>query len=275
MKLIDLIQELTNKKEIDDDILYLITELLNVNRSMTMYLLNQDSKKEQEEFLKKEINAYLNSHLPVQYYLGYSYFYSLKLFVNKDTLIPRFETEELVEKVLERLNNHKNYQILDLCAGSGAIGLALKKNLNNSQIYLAEISDGAILIEEKNKKNLNLDVKIVKSDLLNYFIENNLKFDVIVSNPPYISYDSKDVDPLVKNNEPALALYAAESGYEFYIRILKDIKKCLNDHFIIAFEHGYDQRDNLIKLIKKYLGEVKINCYDDLAGQHRIIIIEN
>lgn len=231
-----------------------------------------------EEYLKKYVKENLDEAIerykngePVQYIIGNVNFYGNTIKVNKNVLIPRFETEELVEKTIKRIKNKFDQQIniLDLCTGSGCIAITLKKELN-SNITATDISIDALEVAKENIKLNNVDITLINSDLFNNI---NDKFDCVISNPPYISYD-EEIDELVKNNEPDVALYAPNKGLYFYEEILKNIKKHLNDRFIIAFEIGYKQGNDLVEITNKYLDNVNISVEKDLQGRDRFLFIE-
>lgn len=232
-----------------------------------------------EEYLKKYVKENLDEAIerykngePVQYIIGNVNFYGNTIKVNKNVLIPRFETEELVEKTIKRIKNKFDQQIniLDLCTGSGCIAITLKKELN-SNITATDISIDALEVAKENIKLNNVDITLINSDLFNNI---NDKFDCVISNPPYISYD-EEIDELVKNNEPDIALYAPNKGLYFYEEILKNIKKHLNDRFIIAFEIGYKQGNDLVEITNKYLDNVNISVEKDLQGRDRFLFIES
>lgn len=228
----------------------------------------------EEDIIKfKNLIKARKENIPLQYVLGNTNFYGLEIKVNKDVLIPRFETEELVENTIKLINekygNKSNIKILDLCTGSGAIGLRLKKEYPNSEVVLSDISPQALEVAKENSKNLNLDVKIIQSDLFENIKE---KYDVIISNPPYIM-DDEEIEDIVKNNEPKLALYGGKEGIDYYIRILKEIKNYINEDFIIAFEIGCTQKDKIIKLAKENLTNIEINYKKDLSNKDRMIFI--
>lgn len=232
-----------------------------------------------EEYLKKYVTENIEEAMerykngePVQYIIGDVNFYGNTIKVNKNVLIPRFETEELVEKIIKKIKNkfNKKIDVLDLCTGSGCIAITIKKELN-SNVTATDISSDALEVAKENIKLNNVDVKLINSDLFNNI---DGKFDCIISNPPYISYD-EEIDEIVKNNEPNIALYAPNNGLYFYEEILKNIKKYLNDEFIIAFEIGYKQGESLVELANKYLNDVTISVEKDLQGRDRFLFIEN
>ena len=231
--------------------------------------LNQELTKEQEEIFKKLVKS-RRENIPVQYLTNSVNFYGLELYVDKNVLIPRFETEELVENTIKLLNeNFVNPKILDLCCGSGAIALALKSKISNSNVTMSDISSDALSVAKKNKENLNLDVEVIESDL---FQNINEKFDCIISNPPYIK-ENEEIEEIVKNNEPHLALYGGVDGLDYYRKILKNIKNYLNDKFLIAFEIGESQKDDIIRLINENLDNVEIISKKDLSKRDRMIFV--
>ena len=232
-----------------------------------------------EEYLKKYVTGNIEEAIerykngePVQYIIGDVNFYGNTIKVNKDVLIPRYETEELVEKTIKKIKNkfNKKIDVLDLCTGSGCIAITIKKEIN-SNVTATDISSDALEVAKKNVNLNNVDIKLINSDLFNNI---DGKFDCIISNPPYISYD-EEIDEIVKNNEPNLALYAPNNGLYFYEEILKNIKKYLNDEFIIAFEIGYKQGESLVELANRYLNNVTISVEKDLQGRDRFLFIEN
>lgn len=208
---------------------------------------------------------------PVQYIVGNVDFYGNIIDVNKNVLIPRFETEELVEKTIDRIKNkfNKKINILDLCTGSGCIAITLKKEVI-SDVTASDISKEALNVASSNALKNNVFINFIESDL---FQKINNKFDVVISNPPYISY-GEIIDEKVKNNEPHLALYAENDGLYFYEEILKNISNYLNDKFIIAFEIGYLQGNKVKELANKYLENVIISVEKDLQGNDRFVFIE-
>ncbi len=249
--------------------------LANVLECDPLYLINiLDNVIEDEkiEKYKKLIEARINNK-PLQYILGTTNFYGLELTVNENVLIPRFETEELVENTILLIEkvfpDSKNLNILDLCCGSGAIGLVIKKKLPHVNVTMSDISKNALEIASLNSKKLGLETKIIESDLFQN-IDN--KFDVIISNPPYIGDDEK-IDDIVSKNEPPLALYGGPCGLDFYERILKDIKYYLHDKFIISFEIGCTQREAVLNIANKYLKNIEIITKKDLSGKDRMIFI--
>lgn len=233
------------------------------------------SKREAEELISvsKDIEhdyELLKDGYPIQYLIGYVDFYGYKINVNEDVLIPRYETEYLIEKVInvsKKMFNDK-INILDIGTGSGAISIVLKNELN-SNVTACDISEKALNTAINNAKINNSNINFIKSDI---FSNVNSKFDIIISNPPYISSDEVIMDS-VKKYEPNLALYASNDGLYFYEEILKDAKKYLNDKFIIAFEIGWWQGNLIYDIAKRYFNDSIIRIEKDLTGRDRYIFI--
>lgn len=232
------------------------------------------------EYLKKyykgDINEAikrLNNNEPVQYIVGNVDFYGYIFDVNKNVLIPRRETEELIEKVLKRIQEFNKPVIIDVGTGSGAIAVTLSKKLN-THVYASDISNDALEVAKKNSFNNKANVSFLQGDMLEPYIKNNIKVDVIVSNPPYIK-ENEVIEDIVKNNEPHLALYAKNDGLEFYESILKNAKKVLNDKFLIAFEIGESQANDVKDLAKRYLNDAIVEIEKDLSDKDRFVFVYN
>lgn len=211
---------------------------------------------------------------PFQYVIGKAYFCGYVFYVDENVLIPRNETEELTNLVIElikKIYNRQNIQIFDVCCGSGCIGISLKKAFLESSVYLSDISESCLSIASKNKTNLGVDVTLLQGDMLQPFIENNLKADVIVCNPPYIL--SKDtVHEQTFRYEPHLALFANPDTY-FYEELFKNAPKVLNKKGLICLEIGEDMEASLTKLINKYFPTSKYDFYKDMYSKTRFLII--
>lgn len=228
------------------------------------------------EYLKKyykgniedAIKRYENGE-PVQYIVGDVDFYGNIIKVDKRVLIPRFETEGLVEIALKYLSNTK-LDVVDLGTGSGCIAITLKKKLPNINMDAVDISNDALDLARENAKLNNVDINFFNGDMLKPL---NKKYDCIISNPPYISYDEEVMD-IVKNNEPINALYADNNGLYFYEEILKNCKKYLKDNYYIFFEIGYSQGYKIKEIALKYL-VCSVEIKKDLQGFDRYIIIRS
>lgn len=214
----------------------------------------------------------LNNGEPVQYIVGNVDFYNSNFIVNKNVLIPRFETEELVLNIINFIKEYFNnkVKILDIGTGSGAIAISIKKEVN-SEVYATDISKEALEVAKENAERNNASINFINTNIYDGIKD---KFDIIISNPPYIRYD-EEIDEIVKNNEPHIALYADNNGLYFYEEILKNINTILNDKYLIAFEIGKDQGEDINKLKEKYLPDANIILKKDLEGRDRMIFIHN
>lgn len=251
----------------------LLSSYLDVNPLELLTILDKEVDSDIEKLYKSSLEA-LKENKPIQYVIGNVNFYGLKFIVNRNVLIPRFETEELVEQVVEYTKdlNKDKIKILDLGCGSGAIGLTLKSILKDSEVTLVDISKEALEVAKLNANNLNLDVTFIESD---WFSNVKLEqYDIIVSNPPYIRTD-EEIEEIVKNNEPSLALYGGVDGLDCYRKILANIKPYLNNKFLIAFEIGESQEEEIYDIVNKYLKDVEITCKKDLYGRNRMIFVRN
>ncbi len=224
------------------------------------------SKDKQEEAIQKLLEGY-----PVQYLIGNVDFYDTNIKVNENVLIPRFETEYLVDKTIKIIKEKFNgkISIADLGTGSGAIAIVLKKNLD-ADVTAFDISEEALNVAKENAKNNDVDIAFIKHDIHNKIPG---KYDVIISNPPYLVPGSKIAEPV--KHEPEIALYGNNDGLEYYYAILDYVKEVLNEEYLIAFEIGNDQEDKLIEYATRILPKSKIWPDKDLAGKTRYIFITN
>lgn len=216
----------------------------------------------------------LNKGEPVQYIVGDVEFYGNIIDVNHNVLIPRPETEELVEKTQNYINKifeSEKIDIIDIGTGSGCIPIALKKIFPNSNITAIDISKPALDVAIKNAQKNNVEINFIQSNL---FESVNKKFNVIISNPPYIK-ENEEIMDIVKNNEPHIALYAPNNGLYYYQEILKNANKYLNEKYLIAFEIGETQGEEIIKIAKTYFPNSKIIKEKDLRKFDRFIFITN
>ncbi|MBQ6687386.1 MAG: peptide chain release factor N(5)-glutamine methyltransferase [Bacilli bacterium] len=214
----------------------------------------------------------LNQKYPVQYLIGNVEFYGITLFVNENVLIPRYETELLVEKTINLINKYdlKKPDILDIGTGSGCIAISLKTNID-CNITAVDICEKALKVAKENAIRNNANIKFIKKDILNENIV--AKYDVIVSNPPYVMYDEK-VDPQTKY-EPQKALFANNNGLEFYEHIIKKSIGHLNKTGIIAFEIGMTQAKEIIDIANNYYPDATIKVEKDFTNKDRYLFIIN
>ena len=229
------------------------------------------------DYLKKYYNGNINdaiklldSGIPVQYIVGNVDFYGYNFVVNNNVLIPRFETEELVSRTIKYIGKFfdNNVSIVDLGCGSGCIAITLSKELNIG-VDAVDISKNALEVAKQNNEINKGNVTFYQGNMLEPLSK---KYDVIISNPPYISYD-EDIEEVVRKNEPHIALYADNDGLYFYDYILKNCSDYLNDKFLIAFEIGCTQGEFVKNLALKYLGNVSVFIEKDLSDRDRFVFI--
>lgn len=217
--------------------------------------------------------ALLKKGIPVQYIVGNVDFYGNIIRVNKNVLIPRFETELLVDKTIKRINkyfNNKLIRILELGTGSGCIAISLKKEIN-SIIDAIDISKEALSVAIDNAKINNVDINFMLADMTTY---KDKKYDVIISNPPYIKEDELIMD-MVKDNEPNIALYADDNGLYYYKKIIDNINYLTNDKYLICFEIGYTQGKYIEEYAKDNLSDITVSIEKDYNDRDRFIFITN
>ena len=258
-----------NFKDAKSNILLLIYEIFDFDFSKwTMYKYDEieDISKldKLNEYVKKRLG-----HMPIQYILNKAYFCGLPLYVNENVLIPRFDTEVLVEEVLKISKKDKSKRILDICTGSGAIAIALKKLGGFERVDALDISDKALEVAKRNANELDSDINFLKSDMFSSLTCES-KYDIIVSNPPYIQSDVVDtLESEVKDFEPRLALDGDVDGMKFYKIIAENYENYLADNGVLALEIGYDEADDIRALFEGKNVVIK----KDLANLDRVAII--
>ncbi|MBR0462430.1 MAG: peptide chain release factor N(5)-glutamine methyltransferase [Erysipelotrichaceae bacterium] len=218
----------------------------------------------------------LKNNEPLNYVLGYSYFYGYKMTVNKDVLIPRFETEELVGLILSYVDEYYRDQdrvtVGDIGTGSGAIAIALKKEEPKLEVYASDISAEAIEVAERNAANNGADVRFMTGSMLEPFIEKGIKLDILVSNPPYIKEDEV-LEASVKDYEPHVALFGGNDGLKFYREIFENARKVIKEDGLLFFEIGYDQKENLTILAENCFKDAEIRVFKDINKKDRMLMI--
>lgn len=222
------------------------------------------------KYSKEELDKLLSSGVSPQYLIGNVEFLNTTITIDKRVLIPRFETETLVDKTIKYASSmfNKKVNIIDLGTGSGCIAIALKKNLD-ANLTALDISSDALDVAKQNAILNNTDITFINQSMTDPL---NNNYDIIISNPPYIPYDGY-VEQIVKNNEPSLALYASDNGLYFYKYILNNHLNNLNKPGLIAFEIGDNQRESLEQLVVKL--NLKYSFEQDLQGLDRYLFIFN
>ena len=251
----------------------ILADLLNINTLELLTCLDKEVDNDIVDTYKEKVSK-LEEKKPVQYVIGNVNFYGNRFSVNSNVLIPRFETEELVENTLYYINNYFNINdldIVDLGTGSGCIGITLKKKIPTSNVTLVDISDKALEVARQNATNLEADVKIIKNNMLEDLED---KYNIIISNPPYIK-TNEEIEDIVKENEPHLALYGGIDGLDYYDQILKEATTKVKDYYLIAFEIGDTLRLDVEKLANKYFPNSNIISKKDMQNRDRMIFISN
>ncbi len=252
------------------DIWLLLEHFAGIKKSD--YLANPDMElskvnaEQIDEAVQKRV-----SHIPVQHIIGKTEFMGLTFKVNENVLVPRFDTEILVDEVVKYVGD-EFYKVLDMCTGSGCIAITISDMCDNATVVASDISKDAIEIAKENNQLNCTDVTFVESDL---FKSVEGTFDVIVSNPPYIKSDEiENLQEEVKLHDPRLALDGGESGLDFYRKIIKQAKDYLKTNGMIFFEIGFDQAEEVSNILKEN-GYHDIVVKKDLSGLDRVVIAKN
>ena len=260
-----------NLKSIDDKSLkvrLLLSHFMNVEKN---YLITHDDEElsnQIEEKYKQGIEK-LSKDIPLQYITNTQEFYGMKFKINENVLIPRYDTEILIEETLKLAQDQD--KILDMCTGSGIIAITLAKNVEKANVFACDISLEALKVAKENNELHNTNVKFINSNLFENIEEKN--FDIIVSNPPYIT--EKEMQKLENQvrKEPELALYGGVDGLDFYRKITENAKEYLKKEGLLIFEIGYKQKEDVSNiLIENKFKNIK--CMKDLQGLDRVIIGE-
>ena len=213
---------------------------------------------------------------PVQYIKGVETFFGRDFKVNEDVLIPRYETEELVENILYAIDDYfDDYTSIDLCdvgTGSGAIAISLKCEEERLNVVATDISEEALVVARENAQNLEADVTFYQGDMLQPLIDRGIKVDIFVSNPPYIPAE-QDIEAVVKDNEPHVALFGGKDGLYFYRKIFERATEVLKDRAILAFEMGFDQKEDMAKEVEHYFPNTPFEILQDMNGKDRMLFI--
>ncbi|ODG91919.1 protein-(glutamine-N5) methyltransferase, release factor-specific [Gottfriedia luciferensis] len=256
-----------------------LKHLLDYNR--TELLLNMREDLEENDWM--QFQELVHKHVkgqPIQYLIGYEYFYGRKFFVNEEVLIPRPETEELVEGVLHRIQKHwkntEQLELVDVGTGSGAIAISLALENKQLTVHTVDIAEESIQVAKRNAQELQANVHFIHNDLLNYFIEENKKVDIVVSNPPYIPHeDWLGLDEVVKDHEPYRALVGGEDGLEFYRRFANDLPQVLKEKSLVAFEVGVNQGEQVADILRKAYPNSNVEVVFDINGKDRMVYMVN
>ena len=257
------------KKKIHSDYAkLLLADLLSLNPLELLLHLQDEVPKDKLDIYYKEVEA-ISDGKPIQYAIGHINFLSNQFIINNNVLIPRFETEELVEKTIIKAKElfNKPLDIIDLGTGSGVIGISLEKNLDTNNVDLIDISKDALEVAKINKDKLKSKANLIENNMLEGI---NNKYDIIISNPPYIKED-EEIEDIVKDNEPHIALYGGKDGLDYYKDIAKNLKNVLKDKSLIAFEIGCDQGEDIKNILLNEIPNLKIEILKDMQDRDRFI----
>lgn len=251
----------------------LLTYVMEVEPYELFNSLESEISSSQQAKYDRVIQEYLNDK-PLQHIIGHEIFFGRKFIINEHVLIPRYETEELVENILYRIDDYfADYQEIivgDIGCGSLAIGLSIDLEEPKAKVYASDISGDALKVAKLNNDTLNGKVTLLQGDLLEPF--KDIKLDILVSNPPYIPQEEV-LDRSVKDHEPEVALFGGTDGLYFYRKILADAHKYIKEKALLAFEIGQDQGSALLKEASKYFPEDKIEILKDINGKDRMLFI--
>lgn len=256
---------------------------VNAAKIIAMHLLKADSynflydevviDEEQVKTFNDMISEVISGR-PVQYVIGEEDFYGYSFMVNEDVLIPRFETEELVGNILSRIDesfaDYKEIDLVDIGTGSGAIALTLKKEEARLNVIATDISHEAVEVAKVNANKLGVEVEFRVGDMHKPVLDK--QFDILVSNPPYIPLDD-DVQDVVKDNEPHVALFGGNDGLDYYDIILKNCHLITKEEALIAFEIGWNQAEKIEDLANQYIDNPYIEVVQDIYGKDRMMFI--
>lgn len=267
----DFEEQLITQGEEAESLSFVYRSLKNLSFTDFIFAIQQEITPEEKEFVES-IYKQLVAHVPAQYIIGHAEFYGMELKVDERVLIPRPETEELVELILTE-NAKPNQSVLDIGTGSGAIALALAKNRPDWLVTASDISPDALNLASENASLQDLKISFKKSDCFAEIAEN---YDIIVSNPPYISRaDESEVGLNVLHSEPHLALFAEEDGLAIYRKIAQEAKNHLREGGKIYLEIGYKQGHSVPALFRKYLPEKRVRILKDQFGQDRMVVVDD
>lgn len=251
----------------------LLQHYLEMDRTTFYMQMREEVSNDVWLSFKRDIVHHVETGIPVQHLIGYEYFYGRKFYVNEHVLVPRMETEELVLYVLEQIGS-QDLSIVDVGTGSGIIATTLALELPEATVLATDISKDALEMAKQNAANHEATVTFYEGDFLQPLIDIDAKVDIVVANPPYISWkDEPNLSDTVKNFDPAQALFADEDGLAAYNTILQQISNHMKQVKQIYFEIGYKQKSDLIHLAKQIFPNCEIKCMQDINEKDRIIAI--
>ncbi|RSK28959.1 peptide chain release factor N(5)-glutamine methyltransferase [Bacillus sp. HMF5848] len=249
----------------------LLQHYLNKSRSQILASLHDELDPSVIASLERDVRLHVEDAIPVQHIIGSEQFYGRSFKVNSDVLIPRPETEELVYYILQK-NKSVSPNIVDIGTGSGAIAVTLALELEDAQVTAVDISSKALEVARENARALRAKVRFLEGDLLEPVLHTNERFDIVVSNPPYIPVaDEASLSPVVRDHEPHLALFAGEDGLACYRRIIAEVQPILSSDWLIAFEVGAGQGDAVKQLLQSAFDDAEVEVIYDINKKDRMV----
>lgn len=254
----------------------LLRHYLKMSRSTLFASFHDEIPKEAWKQFERAVHLHGEGE-PIQYIMGYEEFYGRRFHVNREVLIPRPETEELIFNSLQRMDKRfggQDLKLVDIGTGSGAIAITMKLERPAIQVTATDIAKESLQVAEKNAENLQAELRFVEGDLLEPFIGRE-KFDVILSNPPYIPISDKEsMSVVVTEHEPHRALFAGEDGLAIYRRLMEQLPLVVKDKALIGFEIGAGQSVAVSQLLKKTFSEAYVEVIYDINGKDRMVFAE-
>lgn len=256
----------------------LLCHYLGLNRAQLLAEVREELDEDVKQKFVHAMNEVVRG-IPVQHIIGYEEFYGRRFLVNEEVLIPRPETEELVQGVLERIKRlyavEDRVKVVDVGTGSGAISISLALENQQLEVMTVDIAKASIDVAKANAARLGANVSFFEGDLLGPLIEADMKVDVVVSNPPYIpEEDIETLSTVVKDHEPIRALVGGKDGLDFYRRFMKEIPRVLNEKGLVAFEVGIGQGEVVAEMLRLTFLGAKVDVVNDINGKDRMVFAE-
>ena len=253
----------------------LFYHLANKEPHQLYLMMDEEVEDELYQAFQSGIKRYMDGE-PIQYIKGKETFFSRDFIVNEDVLIPRYETEELVENILYKIDDYfEDYESIDLCdvgTGSGAIAISLALEESKLNVVATDISKEALEVARLNAQELGANIEFYQGDMLEPLIDREMKVDIFVSNPPYIPVE-QDIESVVKDNEPHVALFGGNDGLYFYRKIFSKVQSVIKDRALLAFEMGFDQRELMCQAVEHYFPNIPYEIIKDINGKDRMLFI--
>jgi release factor glutamine methyltransferase len=253
----------------------LLQHHLGVSRTQFFAQMRDEIPEHIVESFCKDIEKHVDTGVPIQHLMGYEEFYGRNFSVNPHVLIPRPETEELVQQVINHASKHNPLTIVDIGTGSGIIAITLALELSNAKVYAIDISEEALETAKKNAEQLHADITFLQGDFLSPLLEQNIKADIVVSNPPYISEEERpELSDTVVNHDPELALFADDNGLAAYKKIISQLPDSIMPGGTVAFEIGHLQGEAVKELLSETFPKSTVNILKDINRRDRIVFTD-